>query len=97
MTYPQGQTVDYGYDDAHAVTDVEVSQPGWSALVVADYEYDNMGRVTDVFLGDGGPTTYQYDGVGGLDTHTLTDFNATTWGIPPWRSGSGRFTIFFRG
>jgi len=51
MTYPQGQTVDYGYDDAHAVTDVEVSQPGWSALVVADYEYDNMGRVTIFFRG----------------------------------------------
>jgi len=83
MTYPQGQTVDYGYDDANAVTDVEVSQPGWSTLVVADYEYDNMGRVTDVVLSDGGSTNYQYDGIGRLDTHTLTDFNVTTLDYNP--------------
>ncbi len=41
-----------------------------------------MGRVTDVFWGDGSSTTYDYDGIGRLDIHTLkdstdTDFNAT--------------------
>jgi len=57
VTYPQGQKVSYGYDESNAVTDVNVSQPGWSTLNVADYQYDNMGRVTDVFWGDGGSPT----------------------------------------
>jgi YD repeat-containing protein len=56
VTYPDRQEISYVYDNANAVTEIEVTA-GASSLIVADYLYDNMGRVTDKLLGDGGSTS----------------------------------------
>jgi RHS repeat-associated protein len=87
MTYPDGQIVSYAYDAANALTGIDINL-GSGAQDLADYLHDDMGRVTDVTWGDLSSTTFDYDGIGRLDIHTLkdstnTDFNETTLGYNP--------------
>ena len=70
ITYPHGQVIEYVYDAANAVTDIDARQ-GVNTLAVADYVYNDMGRLTNALWGDGGSTSYAYDPIGRLKDHTL--------------------------
>ncbi len=75
MIYPDFKEVTYTYhpDNTVAAISYRPNAGGEGPQApVADYQYDDMGRPTAMNLPNGGSRSYVYDGIGRLDSHTLS-------------------------